>query len=74
MCKIQSVFSITDRIPQLINTDINRAADVLVRFKETSQTAAEILSYKQIQLKEQIKGETDERMRREGEKTKRTTQ
>lgn len=71
---MQCVFNITDRIPQLISRDINCAADVLVRFKETSQTAAEILSYKQTQLKEQIKGETDERMRREGGKTKGTTQ
>jgi hypothetical protein len=47
---------------------------VLVRFKEISQTAAQTLSYKQTKLKKQMKGETDERMRREEKKTKGTTQ
>jgi hypothetical protein len=47
---------------------------VLVRFKEISQTTAETLSYKERKLKEQMKGEIDERMRREGKKTKGTTQ
>jgi hypothetical protein len=47
---------------------------VLVRLKKISQTIAKTLSYKQAKLKEQMKGETDERIKREGKKTKGTTQ
>jgi hypothetical protein len=41
---------------------------------ETLQTTAKAFTYMQAQIKEQMKGESDKRMRREEKKIKGTTQ